>query len=243
MRYVIIFLMIYLMGPLYLWLTGKIDFKANYQTADRNSANIAPAPSQHPQAIVQFYAARAFNWRGMFAVHTWIAVKSAHADYYEVFQVIGWRAMHGLPVIVMEKDVPDRSWFNSKPSLLVDIRGPNAQLLIPKIRAAARSYPYPQQYAAWPGPNSNTFTAYVARAIPQLQVALPTNALGKDYLGRGIYYARAPSNTGWQLSINGVLGILLAKKEGLEINIGGLVLGLNPFDLAISLPGVGRIGF
>jgi hypothetical protein len=29
-------------------------------------------------------------------------------------------------------------------------------------------YPYPNEYRAWPGPNSNTFTAYIAREVPEL---------------------------------------------------------------------------
>jgi hypothetical protein len=33
----------------------------------------------------------------------------------------------------------------------------------------------------WPGPNSNTFTAAVLRAVPELAILLPPNAIGKDF--------------------------------------------------------------
>src|SRR4029078_530933 len=99
MRYLLIFLVIYLIGPVLLWLTGKVDLKANFMTADRTSSHIAPNPTTHPEAIVHVYAARAFNWRGLFSVHTWISIKPTNAPYYEVFQVIGCRAFHGLPVM------------------------------------------------------------------------------------------------------------------------------------------------
>jgi hypothetical protein len=38
--------------------------------------------------------------------------------------------------------------------------------LIERIDQAARAYPHAGEYAAWPGPNSNTFTAHVARVAP-----------------------------------------------------------------------------
>jgi len=237
-----IIIVLYFLGPFLLWLTGTVDLKGNYLTANRQSAKLAPAPSQYPPAIIQVYAARAFNWRGLFAVHTWIAFTEPNAPYYRVFQVIGWRAFAGLPALSMERDIPDRRWFNAKPALLLEIRGVKAEALIPKIIYAARSYPYPNKYVAWPGPNSNTFTADVARKVPELSLALPPNAVGKDYLGSGFHFAHAPSDTGWQFSISGLLGILVAKKEGLEVNLLGLVFGVSPFDLSISLPGIGRIG-
>jgi hypothetical protein len=56
--------------------------------------------------------------------------------------------------------------------------------LIKRIDKAAREYPYANEYTVWPGPNSNTFTAWIARAVPELGVDLPATAIGKDYLGR-----------------------------------------------------------
>lgn len=47
----------------------------DWRTASRDSAGIAPLPAETPEAVVQVYAARTFNWRGTFAVHTWVAVK------------------------------------------------------------------------------------------------------------------------------------------------------------------------
>ena len=41
---------------------------------------------------------------------------------------------------------------------------------------------------------------------------------------------------------NGVLGLLAGREEGLEINLLGLNLGVDPLDLALRLPGVGRLG-
>jgi hypothetical protein len=41
--------------------------------------------------------------------------------------------------------------------------------MIESIAAAVARYPYPHEYRAWPGPNSITFTAYIARQGPGSQ--------------------------------------------------------------------------
>jgi len=51
-----------------------------------------------------------------------------------------------------------------------------------------------------------------------------------------------PSRTGLQLSIGGLLGITVGWVEGVEINVLGLVAGLDVRRPAIKLPGIGRIG-
>jgi hypothetical protein len=55
-------------------------------------------------------------------------------------------------------------------------------------------------------------------------------------------FAATPSGTGYQMSLLGLLGLSLSRDEGLELNLLGLTLGIDPMDVAIKLPGVGRIG-
>ena len=105
-----------------------------------------------------------------------------------------------------------------------------------------RSYPYPDTYRTWPGPNSNTFVAHVARAVPELRVDLPPTAIGKDYLPDGAVAARSPSGTGVQLSLFGLLGLLVGLEEGIEVNVLGLTLGVDVMAPALKLPGIGRLG-
>jgi hypothetical protein len=104
------------------------------------------------------------------------------------------------------------------------------------------AYPYPWSYRTWPGPNSNTFTAFVARSVPELRLVRPPTAIGKDYLPGGTIAARSPSGTGVQLSVFGLLGVLAAPAEGIEINVLGLNFGLDVKDPAVKLPVVGRVG-
>ena len=240
MRYVLVILALALVSALVIGSSGA--WNRDWRTASRASSGIAPDPQRTREAVVQVYAARAFNWRGLFGVHTWIAAKDAGADAYLVYQVVGWRALRNLPVVVVRKDVPDRLWFDSRPKVMADLRGAAAERAIPEIRKAAASYPYAETYRLWPGPNSNTFTGYVARRVPELGAALPSNALGKDYLDEGRFLAPAPSRTGWQLSLYGVLGLTLAVQEGLELNLLGLVFGIDLARPALKLPLVGRLG-
>jgi hypothetical protein len=125
--------------------------------------------------------------------------------------------------------------------VLRDIRGAAADAIAAKLPLAVASYPFEHRYSAWPGPNSNTFTAYVARAIPELRLALPANAIGKDYLPLGEFVARAPSGTGYQVSLAGLLGALAGADEGIELNVLGLVVGIDLRSPAVKLPGIGRV--
>ena len=233
---------IMLAGPLLAVSCGNVNIGQDWRTADRSSAGIAPDPVSTPEAVVHVYAARAFNWRGTLAVHTWIATKPRQADYYTVHQVMGWRQYRNQPVVISSPDIPDRLWYGAQPELLVDLRGPRAADAIPRIEAAVASYPHDREYGLWPGPNSNTFTAHVGRAVPELELDLPTTAIGKDYIPNGGFLDDAPSGTGGQLSIYGLLGVTVAKEEGLELNILALNFGVDVLRPAIKLPGIGRIG-
>jgi hypothetical protein len=137
---------------------------------------------------------------------------------------------------------PDAQWFGAHPWLLRELRGTAAEAVIAVLPDAVAAYPYADRYAVWPGPNSNTFTAYVARHIPQLRLSLPSNAVGKDYVANGWALTRSPHGTGIQFSLSGVFGLLVGPQEGLEINVLALTIGLDPLGLAINLPGIGRIG-
>lgn len=214
---------------------------ADWRTASREPVGLAPDPQVTPEAVIQAYGARTWGWKGIFGVHTWIAVKPGGAKTYTVYEVIGWRQRWGDTVLVVRDRVPDERWFGSEPELLADKRGPGVDELIAKVDRAARAYPYAGEYTLWPGPNSNTFTAWIGRAVPELEIDLPATAIGKDYMGSRLL-GTAPSGRGFQLSLFGLLGVTASGIEGLEINVLGLTFGINPFQPALNLPLVGRLG-
>ncbi len=229
-------------GPALVVSCGEVRLGRDWRTADRTPAGIAPDPSSTPEAVVQVYAARAFNWRGIFAVHTWIATKPHGAPHFTVHQVMGWRKWQNLPVVVSVPDYPDRSWYGNRPRIIAELRGPQAQRAISAVERAVETYPYDDRYTLWPGPNSNTFTAHVGRMVPELAMELPPTAIGKDFLTNGHVVAPAPSGSGFQVSVFGVAGALASWRDGLEVNLLGLVFGVDPLGPALKLPGIGRIG-
>jgi len=213
----------------------------DWRTASRAPVGLAPDPAATPDAVVQVYVARAVGVRGLFGVHSWIAVKPSGGSAYTVYEVIGWKLRRADTAVVSSDRAPDARWYWNAPELLADLRGSSAEPLIPRIVHAVRSYPFGGEYSAWPGPNSNTFTAWVTRAVPELEVDLPPTAIGKDYL-RGSVFAAAPSGAGYQISLAGLLGITVSGVEGLEMNILGLSFGIDLSPPAINLPLAGRLG-
>lgn len=174
-----------LVGLIPLFVVGLgYASRGDWRTASRESAGIAPDPASTPEAVLQVYGADAFGWRGWFAIHTWIAAKPRGADHYTLYDVVGWRGYYGRPVVAIHRDLPDRYWYGARPKLLKEHRGESAESLIDAVDAAARLYPWPDTYRAFPGPNSNTFIAWIAQQVPELELDLPFSAIGSGYADR-----------------------------------------------------------
>ncbi|MGH7366685.1 MAG: DUF3750 domain-containing protein [Candidatus Rokuibacteriota bacterium] len=209
----------------------------------RDSSGQAPDPAETPDAVLQVYAARAVGWRGVMAVHTWISVKPSAASAYTRYEVMGWGVGNGAPSVRVNRSGPDNYWFGSRPERLVDLRGDGVDELIARVHAAVEAYPYPTSYRTWPGPNSNTFIAYLGRAVPELRLDLPATAIGKDFIPGGLPVAMSPSGTGIQVSVFGLLGVLAGLEEGIELNVLSLTFGVDVRRPALKLPVVGWLGF
>ncbi len=213
-----------------------------WREARRDPTGLAPDPAQTQEAVIQAFAARAVSWRGALAVHTWIAVKPTGAQRYTRYEVVGFGVANGAPAVRIDRMGPDNYWFGARPRIVLDRRGTGVDAIIDEIRTAVAAYPYPHAYRAWPGPNSNTFIAYIARQVPELGLDLPSNAMGKDFLPGGALFAAAPSGSGFQISLYGLAGVLIAADEGFELNLLGLTFGVNVAAPALKLPAIGRLG-
>src|SRR5262247_736092 len=75
--------------------------------ARRDPTGLAPEPATTQEAVVQVYAARAVSWRGVFSVHTWIAVKSTGAERYARYEVLGFGVASGAPAVRIDRTGPD----------------------------------------------------------------------------------------------------------------------------------------
>ncbi|MBC7619874.1 MAG: DUF3750 domain-containing protein, partial [Candidatus Saccharibacteria bacterium] len=198
-------LVLLLLGPMGVLASGTLDLNTPWQHTRSASTGQAPDPAVERSAVVQVFGARTVRWRGAFGIHPWIAVKRAGAGHYTTYQIVGWRAQRGSDVLVTSTVTqPDTQWYGAYPQLLVEHRGAGVDAMIDDIEAAIAAYPWGHEYRLWPGPNSNTFVAWVARQVPALHLDLPPTAIGKDYLGASTFVGHAPSGTGWQLSLLGL---------------------------------------
>jgi hypothetical protein len=215
------------------------DRPRSYRDADWSSIGSLPAAAQHPDARVLVLSGRTGGWKGVLAVHSWIVIKRANASRWTRFDVVGW----GNPLRV-NGWAPDGRWFGDRPAVVVDVQGKEAEGLIPKIEEAVKDYRFANagDYRIWPGPNSNTFTATVMRAVPELATELPSNAIGRDFRA-GPYFGVTDSGTGFEVNLWGLLGFKIGWVEGAEVNFLGLVAGFDLRRPALKLPGYGRLGY
>lgn len=219
-----------------LYATG--DAARSWRDADWGSTGTLPAAKDYKPARLVVFAGATGAWKGIFSVHSWVVYKRAGETRWTRYDVVGW----GTPV--RQNGWPaDGRWYGNMPSTIVDVSGAEAEAVIPKVESAVRDYAYAQagDYRIWPGPNSNSFTAAVLRAVPELKATLPANAVGRDFRD-GFYAGLTDSRTGVELSAFGIAGIKAGWIEGFEVNFLGLVAGVDVRYPAIKLPGFGRLG-
>jgi hypothetical protein len=214
------------------------DAPRSYRDADWSSTGTLPPAALFEPARVVIFTGTTGAWKGVFSVHSWIVLKRAGAKEWTRYDVVGW----GMPLRTNGWPA-DGHWYGNVPVAISDVSGPDAEKMIPKIEFAVRDYTYTRagDYRIWPGPNSNSFTAAVLRAVPELGVTLPPNAVGRDFRP-GFYAGLTDSGTGVEMNLYGYAGIKLAWAEGVEVNLLGLVAGLDLRHPALKLPGFGRIG-
>src|SRR3954465_15283736 len=73
----------YLKGAIFAALTGAAALQAFAE-------GLAPDPAKTSEAVVQVYGARSMGVKGIFGVHTWIAVKPSDTPSWTVYEIIGW---------------------------------------------------------------------------------------------------------------------------------------------------------
>jgi hypothetical protein len=210
----------------------------SWRNADWSSSGLLPKAEDAPEARIVFLAARVGRWRGIFAEHCWIAFK-ARGEKWSRVDVVGW----GRPLRV-DVHAPDGRWFGNDPRIFAELRGKEAERLLPRLKAAIHEYPYRGDggYRVWPGPNSNSFVRHVAAALPEMGIVMPNTAIGRGYRSDGGFLGLTPSGTGVELSLFGWLGVSIGWREGLEIDVLSAVFGLDIRKPALKLPGWGRIG-
>jgi len=166
------------------------------------------------------------------ARHPWFAVRARGATAWQVWEVGGG----GI------EDDPFRVHGYAKPMLHHVWRGAEAERaaaciarVAPEIKARIE-----RDYVLYPGPNSNTFGEEVLRAC-DLHASLPATSVGKDW--HLAFVGWTTEGTGVQLDTP-IVGLKIGLKEGIELHVLGLSIGIDLWPPAIILPlGPGRLGF
>lgn len=234
-------LTLWFMFILFLMMPQLVDYVSKVSGINPDDTDTqTTAPENPDDTIIRVYAARTWGTKGMFAVHSWIAMKQQGSDDWEVSQVIGWRQGIGGNVLWRERNVPIDSWWGKEATMLLELRGEEAESIIDKINVAIEEYPWKNEYTLYPGPNSNTFVSWVGVQVPEMGLDLPSTAIGKDWRPLDHSLGMSASGSGIQASLFGLLGTSIGYEEGLEINVLGLNFELDLFDLALEIPLFGR---
>ena len=217
------------------WMT--VERPGNWRSADWSSSGLLPTPDGDTEAAVYVLGARTGGLKGAFSLHTWIVLKRAGAGY-DRYDKVGW----GSPIRKNTRPA-DGFWYSNAPFVIQSLRGQAAEDLIPKVEQAITTYPFsqPGAYRVWPGPNSNSFVAYVIDAVPELGARLPSNAVGRDFpvgLWRLEWQKQSKDLRG---SIAGLVGFSVGR-SGVEVQFLGLVAGVDFIDPALLVPAFGRVG-
>lgn len=228
------------LGPIFARaaLYAVDDGPRSWRDADWSSTGLLPNASGDAQARIIVFTATTGAWKGIFSVHSWVVFKRANATAWTRYDVVGW----GEPVRTNSWPADGR-WYGNMPVAIADISGSDAEKLIPRIETAVAEYRFARagDYRIWPGPNSNSFVASILRAVPELGVTLPPNAVGRDFR-EGIYAGLTDSRTGVEVNLSGLAAFKLGWVEGIEVNLLGLVAGLDLRHPGLKLPGFGRVG-
>lgn len=219
------------------WIT--LERPSSWRSANWSATGMLPDPEANHDAAIYVLAARTGGFKGAFAVHSWIVLKEAGASNYERYDKVGW----GTP-IRRDGYAADAAWYSNRPWIVAELTGKNAEAALPDVRKAIASYPFSRRgdYRIWPGPNSNSFTAHVLRETPQLDAVLPPNAVGRDYLSGGEWFAMDPGGRDIHVSLAGLAGLSVGVRSGLEFHLLGQTAGIDFKRPALKIPAIGRVG-
>jgi hypothetical protein len=190
------------------------------------------APPNDETTVMLFTGGLGHPMNGI-ARHPWFAVRMKGETEWQVFEVGGGGSLtdpaKNHPYV---EPILHKTWRGEA--------GERAAECVKRVGPEVKSY-IESHYVFYPGPNSNTFGDVVLRRC-KLSASLPSTSVGKDWrgiVGGGITSER----TGVQVETP-VLGLKVGLKEGIEVHVIGLSIGVDFWPPAIILPlGPGRLGF
>jgi hypothetical protein len=120
---------------------------------------------------------------GLVAAHYWFTVADGpRCDRWEIWQ----RARAGgtcVGHLHCNLKAPEADVGGGPARMEREWAGEEAARILGVLRSAESHYPFCHRYLPWPGPNSNTFAAWVLRRA-DIGFRLPGNAIGRNFRWR-----------------------------------------------------------
>jgi hypothetical protein len=174
------------------------------------------------------------------AVHTWFNVLEAADGRWRRWEVWQNRAAGGESWGHVHRDLmhPERPVGGGPAVCEWEWGGDEAARLLSVLNRSPE-YPERERYRYWPGPNSNTYAAWVLSEAG-IDYSLDPRAVGKDFLGaRGFGIRRERGRV--QLE-SPLLGMHVDARRAVEVHVLGLTFGLERAPAALTTP-LGRVRF
>jgi hypothetical protein len=192
-----------------------------------------------PTCVVHLRYATLPHFLRAIAVHYWFAVFDVNSRRWHRWEV--WQAKNagGRSIGYVHCDLrhPDCGVGGGTYRLAAEWDGSAAQSIC-AVLSKAHDYPHWDRYRAWPGPNSNTFAAWVLREAG-LHYSFDPRAIGKDYMG--LLGMRRSSRPPYAQLETPLLGVRIGLHDGVEVHLLGLTCGLRWSPLEVYTP-FGRVG-
>jgi hypothetical protein len=171
-----------------------------------------------------------------FAHHTWFDAKLGDDEHWLRIEVEDDTSGVTENAITRASAHADRRFGDREVRVLESFSGTGTEIMIERVRAASRDLSpyYAESYAAWPGPNSNTFATDVARVVPGLSFPLHHNAVGKDH-ATWIDAGLTTTKTGVRVDTLPI-GFALGAREGVELHLLQLTFGVSLWPPRLELP-------
>lgn len=187
--------------------------------------------------VVAFKSARLPSWMAWY-------VASAEHGWFDVRNESGWSRVEilgrstGVLVTPIDDDEArsDVRFIDRQAHVVNLYEGEAARVMGEQILAKAKLFPHDQNYEPFPGPNSNTFIAWMSHEVSGLWLEQYGTAVGKDYPMNGwVKFGVTTTRTGLELETP-FLGVQAGLVEGIELHLACLTFGVGIWPPRLKLP-------
>lgn len=179
---------------------------------------------------------REMPWYSRFASHSFVEYRETPSSSWRRIEIVNKNSGIVHEEISAEEAGASKRWGN--PIHLVSQSKVDGVKVARQMEKIAKSYD-DSLYRPWPGPNSNTFTERIMREVDGVSGVLEHNGVGKDH---GIYFGRTTGRTGLEFHAT-FMGLAVGLKEGVEVNLMGLTMGVGIWPPSIKIPFLPEIPF